>query len=356
VYTLDTHSTPKCVASPAPEDYYGITVADLTQFVSATVTKEARDSRLDAEVIVASDGTRQLSGQVYDTSMGGLPCALDFGGNQANPTFTCLPGSVAVVQDSSPQYDDANCSTLVANESNFATCQAPSVVIEIPPGNNGCSLTTNTYYHVGTDVTAGNICSKGVTAPCSCHTDTSGAHYFTLGAAIDATTLAALALVKQGTGRLRAELLGDAMNVPLTGAVPGGYWDTTAGTSCQLRTFSDMSVHCVPDSALTIYSGNSAYYSDANCMMQPLVAQYVDATCPSPAPTALVFIQQATGACGVDTVTAVNSVGATYTGSTVYSLYNGQCQSNTVNSNEVYYQVGAVLPSSTFGAVVEKTE
>ena len=354
IYTLNNNSPPTCAVSSMMEDYYAITVADPTQFVSATVVKQARDSRLDVDVVEGSDGSRQLSGAVYDHSMGEAPCGLAIAGTPTNPTFLCVPGAMANAQGSNPEYDNATCTTVVASEPDYAACGAATVVAETAAGST-CGFGTETFYQVGTDVTAGNVCAPAATAPCSCHTDTSGTHYYTLGATIAPTTFAGLTAAKFGSARLQTVYLADATGVQLAGAEPNSLYDTTAGASCQLWTFSDMSMRCVSENDITTYTGNPLYYSDAMCTKQ-LVVQYVNPGCAAATPTAMITIQQSTGACGTDTVTAANSVGAQFSGATVYQLYNGTCQSQVVGSGQVYYAVGATLDFSTFAAVTDHAD
>jgi len=355
VYTLDDATPPSCTVASKSEAYYAITVADPSTFVSATLVKEPRDSRLDAEVLHGSDGSSQLTGQVYDTSMGDLPCSLDFAGSTSDPTYVCIPGGVATLDSTNPQYDDSACTIPIANEPAYSACPTANVVIQDAVPASACSLGSHTYTHVGTDVTAGNVCTPGTTAPCTCKTDTSGTHYFTLGATIDASTFATFTAAKFGTGRVQTVYLADAAGVQLAGAQPDSFWDSMAAASCTLDTFTDGSVRCVPETTLSVYSSDSPVYQDAACTLQ-LATQYVNGSCTTAAPTTVVTIQQASGACGGQTVTAVNSLGPELASATIYQKIGTSCAPEAVPSGTIYFPFAAALDSSAFGLVVAKAE
>jgi hypothetical protein len=361
VYTLDQSSPPQCVtdgALPNGADYYQVTVAQLSGFVSATLAQEDRDGRLYAEFLDGSDGSRQMTGQIYDHSMSDLPCSLVITGTDDDPGFICVPGIVATNDAEQQYFADATCATPAAEEQDYAACQAPQVLITIPK-QTGCALGGgDTYNQPGTDITAGNICRlDSSTGACSCQTDTSGNHYFTLGAPIPASTFATLGVAKYGTGRLQNGFATTTAGGQLTPPNPNGYWDTMANTSCEVQLFADGSSRCVPDTVLNLYAGNTPTYMDSTCKTQ-VAMEYYEAGCP-PAPfTAIVEITNAKDACSQQTVTATYAVGTQYTGAMVYQQVVGAgCLGQAVATDAVYYPVGAAVdPTTLFAAVIEKTE
>lgn len=360
VYALQGEP-PTCVATTSL-DYYQIAVADLSQFVGATLKQEARGPRLAAELLECDDGSKQITGQMYDLKMGDEACTLDASGDPQDPNFFCIPGAVAQVQPNEAYFDNPTCKTSVAEEygSNGTMCPPAKVVVSYPANQTTCDLGTATFYATGTDVTAGNICSlDAASGSCNCHTDTSGDRYYTLGAKLDPSTFAPMGFAKIGTGRLRALALTTTAGELLTPGLPGGFWDTmsggSGGESCQVKMFSDMTLRCVPQSALFYYSDNSPYYADSSCTQQ-VFPQYTDPGCPTPAPSSIVMVTPAADACSQDTVTAAYATGtAIPAGQMLYASPN--CFSVTPDPSSIYYTLGSALdPSTTYASLAEKTE
>jgi hypothetical protein len=352
VYTMQ--GQPATCTAGASSDYYTITIADLSPLVAATLSQEARGSRLEAEVLDGDDGSKQLTGQVYDQKMGDEACTLDASGDPNDPSFFCVPGAVAQVDPNQAVYDDPTCMTPVAEEygSNGVMCPPAKVVVSEPTNQTSCNLGMATFYDTGTDVTAGNICSlNAASGACTCQTDTTGDRYYTIGAKLDPSTFAALALSKIGAGRLQALALATPTGEPLSTGVPTEFWDTksggASGESCSVKHFMDGTLRCVPETALVTFSNDTILYQDSACSEQ-VVSQYVDPSCPAPAPSSIVTVKSAANVCTQDTVTAQNAVGmAVPVGTQIYYNSGGCTPYATVTSMEAYYAIGAALDANT---------
>ncbi len=360
-----TRQGTNCYATGSTTPYYNVNVAPLSGFVGATPKQFTGDARLNAEQLLADDGSSQITGDIYDKTKGDTACSLSLTGDPNLPDFYCVPGVLAQIEPSYPQYADSACTQLVAEDYAPSTCPLASVAVE-NQNQTQCNLGTSTFYTPAMNVSAGDICQlEGTPQTCDCQPNTGGNRYYTLGAAIDSSTFAKLKIGFKGTGRLQTITLTTQEGNVLTNAFPSTFWDTTIdppmGTACQVLPFSDGKQRCVISTAINNYAGNTPVYGDPSCS-QPVASTSVDPTCPAPAPTSIVTLTQ--GQCSPQngqnnqTVTATNAVGAMASPASLYTLDPAAgCLSYSPYSNTDYYFIGAVIdPSTIFAQVTEKAE
>ena len=357
VYTLQGNP-PSCYAS-STSDYYTITVADLSTFVGATLKKEARGPRLDAEFLEADDGSKQMTGQMYDEKMGGAACTLDGNGDPNDPSFFCIPGAVAEIEPNQVVYDDPTCKTQVAEEYALMHGAPPAkVIVSYPPNQTSCNLGTATFYATGNDVTAGNICQMDASSgACNCQTDTSGDHYYTVGATLDASTFAPLGFGKLGTGRLRAIALTTPSGEQLTPGLPSTFWDTMSGpTGGEILPGQAVLGR---DHPVRAERRPHPLLDQPGHLRRPELHRAARGAVPRPeclatTPSSIVAVTSAQDACSQDTVTTVYSVGIQYPTHGTIFMMSPTCTSYTADSSSAYYQLGSMVdPDTVFASLTE---
>lgn len=260
-------------------------------YVAAEIVEEAREGRVTAYVRAASDGARELVGNL-DTVMGGtcVPVEPIPGG----PAY-CIPFEGLAYQI--PQlgkYQDASCSVDAAYRPKaIGRCSPPPLVMEYlePTGEQcGYQIAMHLAGEELTSVYGGELCEL---VPL----DTEPYDYYAVGEVVPITQFAPLSRATVGTGRLGVRVATSPEGQRLS--APVAFVDVTSGTEvvCQPYPFSDGATRCLPQDSIThLIGAGDEIYSDETCTRR--VIAYFPGSCSTLPPYVLDVFQPPAPGCG----------------------------------------------------------
>jgi hypothetical protein len=337
------YSNPNCTGSPETSGatWYALGAKqDPTAFVKGTLVREDRGAGIQMQFTVGDDGSREPT-MPYDTTRKGSCDASEI-------AFTpnadrCLPQRVAFFEE---QYTDLGCGMKAAVYPALG-CNPPTDEV----------LSAAWVYEIvqcqGAMVsTVSNVGAKSTGplyrgTPTACGVDTNAPpSWYPVTTAIDATSLPALSLARDGTGRVVTSWRVSSTQAHLYVA---SFYDTQQNIACQPRKASDATLRCVPD----IPSINP-YYSDDKCTT-PVLGWGQQPSCPPTSPASTYLLEKWNGC---ETQYGHAALGAKLPTPTTLYQWDGNAQSCTstgFDPQEDYYALTVTDPT-TFAALTDVRE
>jgi hypothetical protein len=238
----------------AQERAFTLDPVELASFVRADLVLAEAGSALDVEVIVAEDGSRQLT-RVIDRTLH-EPCAI----GRSEPIgpgveSRCIPVHLV---NGTGAFGDDQCTHPVVLGCSPSTCSPPGFMTEYRSG--ACEPVDYRVWPiqgVADIVFSGRDCDPGPAPGGVCRD-------LTTGDAIDARSLPELRLSALGTGRVQALLL--AADDESIVASHETFWDSMLERACSPQEFFDGTIVCEARS-----TSEWVGFADPECT-QPLVA------------------------------------------------------------------------------------
>ncbi len=217
-------------------------VAAPSTFVAATkVMREPRDTRLEANVRVGEDGSRQVIG-FFD-----LERKVDCNPLERELGYACVPNNLAFLE---VYFSDDKCKVPAAY---YPGCNGtPTIILDSSPSNTG------QYFEVGALVATPPLFAKY--SVCQPYTSTvePNARYYSPGKEVPWSAFPQLAAQEQGTGRIAVTVLRGVGDDELLARAD--FFDAGLNTHCGVGAAADSKARCLPH---TPWSVNA--FSDAEC-------------------------------------------------------------------------------------------
>jgi len=280
---------------------FGATVPD-TSFVGSKMVREKRDSRLDARVIVATDGARQVS-SFYDVKRN-FACSplITEGDAQA-----CVPSPAATVFS---QFADSKCTVALANFTVAHGCA---------PVTPGIVHNASGYFEVGGPL-FGSAFTKnnGMCQPFVPQSDVD-TKFYGVGAPVPFSSLPAIAASNEGAGRVQLATLRGPGKERL---YVGGFFDTTFKSKCSAQLGEDQVRRCIADDFKS-----TEVFSDAACS-QALHVGFLESTSPTGSLLQATFVNGSKGFFQIGAKVAANTP--------TFRALGGACQSTATPGADLY--------------------
>jgi hypothetical protein len=218
-------------------------VVPTSMFVAATKTvHEARDPRLAANVLVAEDGSRQV------TSHFDLARKADC--NPIEPQaagYACVPKNLAFIE---VFFSDDKCKVPAAYH---PPCNGePAIILDASPHNTG------QYFEVGAKVATPAFRNYSTT----CEPDTSprepGAGFYAIGKEAPWAGFPQLSAKNEGKGRIAINVLRGASDELVARQ---NFVDTELNVNCSVGQSADLKPHCIPQ----VGGASVNVFADAKC-------------------------------------------------------------------------------------------
>ncbi len=279
----------------------------------AKITREPRDLRLEANVRVAEDGSREVIG-FFD-----LERKTDCKPISRNPEYACVPDNLAFIE---VFFADDKCKMQAAY---YPGCDGtPNIILDSAPSNTG------QYFEVGDLLTTPPLFRKDSTV-CQPYTDTTepNAKYYAPGKEVPWSDFAELTATDEGSGRIAVTALRGASDELLARI---DFFDTELSTHCGVAEAADGKTRCLPSSI-----GSVNVFSDAAC-----TSALFENQAGSPLPDGLAFLTANAPGGG----TAVFKLGPKLaTPAKTWQLGGLDCQERSVSAGADYYSSTPIPPS-----------
>ncbi len=213
-------------------------------FVAASETvREARDSRLAANVRVAEDGSRQVASH-FDL-LREADCNPE---SRATKGYACVPSELAFIE---VFFSDDKCSVPIAYHPG---CHAePTIILDAssPESNGG-------YFEVGAQVATPGFQKEAKICEAKAPNGDPGSGYYAIGKEVPWSDLAQLRSKNEGSGRIAITVLrGESDEL----VARQQFFDTQLNVNCSVGEAADLKTRCIPRTG-----GASVYlYADAKC-------------------------------------------------------------------------------------------
>jgi hypothetical protein len=223
----------------------GAPVADSTFVAAIETVREARDSRVSANVRVASDGSREVK-SFFDLTREAECNPRE----HADADYACVLWDRAYIQ---VYFSDDTCETPAAFHPGYAqeVCgRVPTIVEESRPNF------TDLYFEVSDELEGPVYRDNGTCTPYDPPADLH-ASYYGVGEAVPWSAFAPFTASNEGSGRIRQNTLRGGANVLISRLE---FYDTEFETSCNATLAADSELRCLPQ---TSYSLN--LFADDGC-------------------------------------------------------------------------------------------
>lgn len=334
---LFTYDGASCTPSGAPDAkymYLHVSTAAPSTFVSAAEATDPRGPRLSARVYAGEDGSRQ-DVDLIDSARGGARCAAS---ELKLPSFYCVPTELAYFQD---YFSDATCQTLVAFHPGYAqqVCNRKPTAVQ----DSTSAMPPLTLFEAGPVFTGAVY--RGPVASCAPATlaPQLGATFYAPGAPLPVSSLAALTVKNEGTGRILSKIVRTSSGAF---AANVGFFDTAKGHACAKQPTTDGVSRCLPSDL----SESVNTYADSMCT-QALVTRLAGAA----APAAGSFAQAVISRPNQDSAFAIFTVGAKIAAPAMVWQFNGSMCETRAQGGEDFYATTPVA-ASDFVAVTTAAE
>jgi hypothetical protein len=314
---------------------------DKSELIPAAPEQEVRGDGFTATVLVTDEGARQDIRVLHET-IGQFTVAKP---DPAAPEqLYAMPRTYGTISPGAPYYADASCAgepvaifngpcaaALVQELSSEVVCQR-----SVKPS----------LFHSGSAVDAVYTADA---LSCGPATDTNAVRK---GAPMPFTELPPLSYVANGDGRLQArDTVNESGNVVLR-AAGGVFYDQKAEAECFTQDFNDGRAYCMPAGSWQVGGGSATQvFSDPQCKVGLLRNVTPSPGCPAvDIPLyAYAYVDRslAQASClDPNTIAALYSVGAEYTGQVYERPQIGPCQAAPNVSGFTFHEVGNPLPFS----------
>jgi hypothetical protein len=304
-----------------------------SRFVSGKITDEPRSGGMVARFVDGADGSRLLV-SVHDTARN-TQCDFD-----ADPT-RCLPPRRAPIL----LFSNSGCTQPIAA---FQGTTPPDLLVQTLRGSDTCPVTDD-YYAVGAALApATPIWRRDAGGGCVSTPPSSTNTYYARGAAIAVTSFPAVKTKQEGSAPIQVRRHFDSDDRPLGPAF--AFWDPASDREGEAAKLSDGSLRFVPKDVGVFEDG---YFSDTGCMTSPL-GSYHCATTESP------YVRRIApdSSCHLDyrAYDIVFGRGAQYIGPLSFTNTFVPCETRQPVPGRRYYNLGPVVPPSTFPELHLRTE
>jgi hypothetical protein len=328
------------------------------------VQVESRGSGLDARVLIADDGARQVV-RTLDHARS-TPCTATFAAAGAGPGL-CLPSNEPALLGRT--FLDPACMNAVEGAwscTEGVVCPAPARELRV---TGGTCTTLGTYSEValGASAAASVFDNGSATGMCEPSSLTAACSFHPSMQEVTGSAFPAVTSGRIGTGRLTLPVTEAPPDGTVLTATPGGFWDGSRSTHCAQMPFADGIFRCVTEDASFVNAGFT-FYADPACT-QRLIEQLPASACGTNRPIAYGLLFHDGPSAIVDQVLAAGAVfvpttpDAAATPALIYeSSAPGDCTAQAVGNGGpfdgyTFYTLGAAVdPDSAFARVTERTE
>ena len=307
----------------ADKDFYDASVVvPADDFVAASVAREPRGARLAADVFRTADGAIDARSLV-DVQRDAHCIIIDI---DSAGTHSCVPIGRAFAIET---FSDSGCANPVAiyfGSRYQPFCPEPAKLLRVS-GVVG-------FFEVGAPYTGPVFSTQ--TGSCLPTSEAPSLPFFQVGDPVATSSFPPLSSVVEGTEQVRAVVDAAATGERLAAA---SFLDSTRGVACTPGRAADDQLRCFPQED---YSAD--LYSDVACTKHvALVPAGISA------PTVNVRIEALT-ACGKRRLHGYAITGKRDALAPLYVDTSGMCIASTQSGDFDYYDTGAELPASSFGA------
>ncbi len=292
-------------------------VVPATTFVAVTKTvREARDSRLAANVLVAEDGSRQVASD-FD-----LQREVDCNPllRTATEGYACVPQNLAFIE---VYFSDDKCKVPAAYH---PPCHGePAIILDASPQNGG------QYFEVGAKVATPEFEGYSVTCGPITSMREAGAGFYAIGKEAPWSSFPQLSSKDEGKGRIAITVVrGETDEL----VAQQNFFDTDLNVNCSPGEAADLKTRCLP----RVGGASVNVYADAKCSSGLYEIKAGD-----PLPDGLNLMTANAPGGG----TAVFKIGAKVTSpAEAWQLSGLTCQLYSVSGAADYYSTTSIPPAS----------
>ena len=328
---------------PAGATFYTLTEATPSTFVSGNEVTGSPSDNLAAVTVTGGDGSTTFETLRYTTNSS-ADCTY---ATATDNTLRCLPSTDAAPDPG--EFSDINCSVPAVTG---ATMSCTSIPFATTTPLSGCPL-AKTVYDVGAlTPTLYKVFADGCSAD-----SVNGPTFFALGGVVSpASFTPGVRSVTPSSNRLSPRVVtAGSLTVDSVAGYASGfaeapvYYDNQRDEACIPAYASDSTLRCLPipvDDISSMANVFSVAFADPGCSMTIAVATAVGCNLPK---YAFDVIQN----CGLPSTTAVRTLGAPITGSTVYVESGGTCTAAPLPPGYSAYNLGAEILPSMFVSIQE---
>ncbi len=327
-----------CVKGEEPVEQFEAIPADPVDWVEATPSFEPNGDDAAPELLVASDGTRQVTGALWDPARNAACEPVFLTGDPVE--VRCAPRGYGWAQ--AGVFSDAACTKPVGGVPDQGSCFGDPDVFAMTSDLPFPQPQFSDLYERGPAVAEDGLFTESG-GECHAMTGGSGYHYYELGAKIERSAFPELVYRKSGGGRLKLNVL-TANGAPAR--LPDELFDSKREEGCLPETMSDGSRRCVGMTAADSVNGQE--FEDASCTkrivhvpdddaVRTLVKTFGEQACDTP-------------------IVSLALLGGPYSGEKLYQSIDGTCYDLQSPYPQGFYEVGDPVPFDALAPVTHKTQ